>query len=123
TTAALLVVHDGGVREMSLADFKQGGDGMSLDGLAVRHVKLQAWGRIEGRARWGDVLGTNRSMSLSVHRDSYGYPGVIAQYEKTTTDANGDFVFERVLPGLAQLSCPTPATPGSKSGITEVNLP
>ncbi len=111
-TAAVLIMHGSGVREMTLAEFKKLSD-----------VTLQPWGRIEGRAQWGDVLGTNRNVSLSIQRDSYGYPGVIAQYEKTTTGVDGSFSFERVLPGLVQLSCPTPATPGNKAGITEVNLP
>jgi hypothetical protein len=111
-TAAVLIVHESGVREMALAEFKKSPD-----------VALQPWGRIEGRAQWSDVLGTNRNISLSVHRDTYGYPGVIAQYEKTTTETDGSFIFERVLPGLVQLSCPTPATSDNKSGITEVNLP
>ncbi len=111
-TAAILIVHESGVREMALAEFKKSPD-----------VVLQPWGRIEGRAQWGNVTGTNRNVSLSIHRDTYGYPGVIAQYEKTTTGADGSFIFERVLPGLVQLSCPTPATSGSKFGITEVNLP
>ena len=111
-TAAVLMVHDSGVREMALTELKPD-----------MEVTLQPWGRLEGRVQWGRVPGTNRSVSLSAHRDNYGYPGVIAQYEKTTTDADGRFTIERVLPGLVQLSSPTPAAPGSKSGITEINLP
>jgi hypothetical protein len=85
-------------------------------------VKLQAWGRIEGKVFWGDKAGANQKVSLIVHRDTYGYPGVIAQYEKTTSGPDGSFVFERALPGLTQLSCPLPAGADSSSGISEVNM-
>ena len=110
-TAAVLILHDHGVREMALAEFKKTPD-----------VTLQPWGRIAGQARWGDTPGTNRNVSLSVHRDTYGYPGGIAQYEKTTIGAEGGFIFERVLPGLVQLSCLMPASSGNKTGVTEVNF-
>ena len=42
--------------------------------------------------------------------------------EKTTSGADGSFVFEKVLPGRCQLSCPVAAETGNKSGITEVNM-
>ncbi len=54
--------------------------------------------------------------------NTYGYPCVIAQYEKTTAAADGSFVFDKVLPGQCQLSCPIAAEPGNKSGITEINM-
>jgi hypothetical protein len=110
-TAALLITHERGVRELALADFKK-----------APEVSLQPWGRVEGKVQWGSIVGSNRTVSLSIHRDSYGYPGVIVQYEKTTSAGDGTFNFERVLPGLAQLSCPIPATPGNKSGVSEINL-
>ena len=110
-TAAVLIIHESGVREMALADFKKAPD-----------VTLQPWGRIEGHARWGETPDTSRTVSLSVHRDSYGYPGVIAQSEKTISGADGSFIFERVLPGLVQLSCPMPAMSDNKSGVSEVNF-
>lgn len=122
-TAALLVVHEKGVRELSLADFQRGADGLGQPGSPMRQVKLQAWGRVEGRAQWGDIPGAGRKVSLSIHRDTYGYPGVIAQYESVTTDASGRFTFERVLPGLTQFSCPLKVDGGEASGISEINLP
>jgi hypothetical protein len=85
-------------------------------------LALQPWGRIEGKVQWGNIVDSNRTVSLSIHRDTYGYPGVIAQYAKTTTAGDGAFVFGRVLPGLAHISCPITATPGNESGISEVNL-
>ena len=111
-TAAVLMVHERGIRETTLAELKPDMD-----------VKLQAWARLAGRVQWGRVPGTNRHVRLSAHRDTYGYPGVIAQSERTTTDADGRFTMERVLPGVVQLSCPIPATSGNPSGLTEINLP
>jgi hypothetical protein len=110
-TAAVLIVHEAGVRELALAEFKK-----------APEVTLLAWGQIQGRAQWGEVAGTNRPVSLSVHRDSYGYPGVVAQYEKATTGADGSFSMERVLPGTTQFSCPLPVAVEGRSGITEVNM-
>ena len=105
-TAAVLVVHLSGVLEMSLTEFKKS-----------QVVKLQPWGRIEGKVQWGDKAGAGEKVSLTIHRDTYGYPGIIAQYEKTTAAADGSFVFEKVLPGHVQLSCPIAA-----AGNTEINL-
>ena len=110
-TAAVLIVHGAGVRELALAEFRK-----------TPEVMLLPWGRIQGRAQWGEVAGSNRPVSLSIHRDSYGYPGVIAQYEKATTGADGSFSMERVLPGTTQFSCPFPVAGDGRSGITEVNM-
>ena len=110
-TAAVLVVHLSGVREMSFAEFKKS-----------PVVTLQPWARIEGRVQWGDKPGAGAAVSLTIHRDSYGYPGVVAQYEKTTAGADGSFVFEKVLHGHVQLSCPIEVEPGNKSGITQINM-
>jgi hypothetical protein len=110
-TAAVLIVHESGVRELALADFKQ-----------KPELAIQPWGRIEGKVQWGNIVDSNRTVTLSIHRDTYGYPGVIAQSGKTTTAGDGTFIFERVLPGAAQISCPIAATPGNQSGIGEVSL-
>jgi biopolymer transport protein ExbD len=110
-TAAVLIVHEAGVRELALSEFKRSPE-----------VTLQPWGRLEGRVLWGDTPGSEHPVSLTIHRDTYGYPGVIAQYEKTKSAADGTFVFERVLPGQAQLSCPI-AADSNRSGVTEINLP
>jgi hypothetical protein len=128
TAAAVLVMHENGVREMSLAEFKQGPDGFMVDEAKsgdekskAALVRLQPWGRIEGKVQWGDKAGADQKVSLSIFRDRYGYPGVIAQYEKTKSLADGSFTFDHVLPGLTQLSCPIPAG-ANGSGITEINL-
>ncbi len=125
-TAALLVMHESGVREISLSDFIAGKDGMSevVWGKSVRapRVQLQPWARVAGKVQWGDKAGAGQKVSLTIHRDAYGYPGIIAQYEKTTAAADGSFVFEKVLPGHVQLSCPITAAAGNAAGFTEINL-
>jgi beta-lactamase regulating signal transducer with metallopeptidase domain/biopolymer transport protein ExbD len=121
-TAALLVVHESGVREISLKDFLAGKDGSFVAGMLVHQIKLQPWARVSGKVQWADKPGAGQKVSLTIHRDSYGYPGIIAQYEKTTAAADGSFVFEKVLPGHVQLSCPIAAGAGNAAGITEINL-
>jgi hypothetical protein len=110
-TAALLILHPTGVRELPLAEFKK-----------APEVQLQLWGRIEGKVQWGGTVGSNGIVSLTIHRDDYGYPGVIAQYERTMSGEDGTFVLDHILPGRAQLSCPITATAGNKSGFTEISL-
>ena len=109
-TAAVLITHENGVRELALADFKK-----------APEVKLQPWGSVEGKIYWGDVVGSNRAVSLNIYRDNYGYPGVIGQNEKTISAGDGTFAFERVLPGGAQISCSIPATPGNESEVSGFN--
>ena len=65
-----------------------------------------------GRAgRAGEVIDL-----IGDHGDGYGYPGILSQSGTVTADAQGDFVFERVLPGVAQLSIPFKVM-GEKGGI------
>ncbi len=95
-TAVVLIYHQDGVLEMSYAKW-----------LVNPNVTLQPWGRIRGRVHWGDRVGAGETIDLSVnHGDAYGYPDIISQSDSTTADAEGNFTFERVLPGLAQLSIP-----------------
>ncbi|MFO0868908.1 MAG: M56 family metallopeptidase [Pirellulales bacterium] len=93
--AAVLIVHESGVRELAYEAWR-----------AATTVTLQPWGRIEGQVLWQDQPGAGEPVSLIVHRDDYGYPGMVASYAQTQCDAEGRFVFERVLPGLCQISRP-----------------
>jgi hypothetical protein len=111
-TAAALVVHESGVREISLRDLVAAKDGAVAAGEFAYQIKLQPWAEVSGSVQWGSAKGTNVPVHLSIHRDDYGYPGVIAQYEQTTTDAEGNFTFARVLPGLCQLSIPIKSADG-----------
>ena len=55
---------------------------------------------------WKDTPGAGDEVTLSVHRDEYGYPGMIASYASAQTDKEGRFTFDKVLPGLTQISRP-----------------
>jgi hypothetical protein len=95
-TAVVLIVHNDGVLEIPFSEWRES-----------PHVTLQPWGRIHGWVRWGDTRGMNEQVDLSAdHGDGHGYPGIVGQHAETTTNNDGVFVFERVLPGRAQLSCP-----------------
>jgi beta-lactamase regulating signal transducer with metallopeptidase domain len=109
--AAILVVHESGVRELAYDEWKKSPE-----------VTLDRWGRIEGQVLWQDKPATSRDVTLSVHRHEYGYPGMVASYGRTRTDADGRFAFDRVLPGLTQLSLPTRPEPADIAGPTEVIL-
>ena len=102
--AAVLIVHESGVRELAYDEFQKSPE-----------VTLQRWGRIEGRVLWKDKPGAGEPLTLSVHRDEYGYPGMVASYAKTQSDAEGRFVFDRVLPGHVQLSRPIQISPTDPS--------
>ena len=111
-TAAVLIMHESGVRELPLGELRKAPD-----------VTLQPWGRIEGRVLWQETPGANEEISLTIHRDEYGYPGVVAQYEKTKSDAAGRFVFDRILPGRVQLARPFTFPEPTKTGTISVMLP
>ncbi len=111
-TAVVLILHGDGVLEMPYAEWK-----------AQPNVTLQRWGRIHGRVRFGDPAGAGKKVSLIAnHGDEHGYPDIVSQYDDTKSLDEGIFVFQRVLPGLCQLSCPIQAEKGNSSGITEINL-
>jgi beta-lactamase regulating signal transducer with metallopeptidase domain len=93
--AAVLIVHESGVREMAYDEWKKSPE-----------VTLQRWGNIAGQVLWHDRPGVDEEVSLTIHRDEYGYPGMIASYENVRTDQDGRFTFDRVLPGLVQISRP-----------------
>lgn len=107
--AAILVVHVSGVLELSYDDWQKSPD-----------VTLQRWGRVAGQVLWQDKPGADEEIDLSVHRDEFGYPGMVSQSGKTRSDKAGKFLFERVLPGQVQLS--RPIKPANSTNITSVVL-
>ena len=109
--AAVLVVHDSGVREIAYDAWKKSPE-----------VRLQRWGSIAGQVLWQDKPGASEDVSFTVHRHEYGYPGMIASYGETQTDSSGKFTFDRVLPGLVQVSRPIKPVEASNTGITKVIL-
>lgn len=109
--AAVLVIHDSGVREMPYEVFRNSPE-----------FTLEPWGTINGRVLWGDQAGAQEEVALSIHRDEYGYPGMIASYASVETGPDGSFFFEKVLPGRAQISRPLKPAEPSDSGFTAINL-
>jgi hypothetical protein len=109
--AAVLILHDSGVKEMSYDSFRKSPE-----------VILDRWGKIEGRVLWKDKPGAGDEVTLSVHRDEYGYPGMIASYAHALTDKEGRFTFEPALPGKTQISLPMKAAGADAGGITAVIL-
>ena len=56
-------------------------------------------------------------------RDNYGYPGMLAGNAKVRAGDDGEFSFDRVLPGRAQIARSIVPAPGKNtSGITSVVL-
>jgi beta-lactamase regulating signal transducer with metallopeptidase domain len=69
-------------------------------------IELKAWARVEGTFRIGKAPGPNLPLSISPSAlQSYGenVPHISATYY-TTTGKDGQFVFERVVPGHARIS-------------------
>jgi hypothetical protein len=67
-------------------------------------MTLRPWGRVEGTLHVNAKLGANERVALSPHRrDPVGEIMVLFQYD-VQTDAQGRFVFERVVPGRADVS-------------------
>ncbi len=109
--AAVLVVHESGVLEIAYDAWAKSPE-----------VTLQRWGSITGQILWQDKPGANEDISLTVHRDEYGYPGMIASYERARTDKDGKFTFDSVLPGLVQISRPIAVAESNSSGVTNAIL-
>ena len=105
--AAILVVHESGVRELAYDAWQKSPE-----------IKLQAWGRIEGQILWRDKPGADLDVSLIVFRGDYGYPGMVSSYEDAKSDGEGRFTFERVLPGQVQISLPSKVDGGNITSAT-----
>lgn len=109
--AAVLVIHESGVLEMAYDAWKKSPE-----------LTLQPWGSLSGQVLWQDRTGADEEVNLTIHRDEYGYPGMIASYAATRTGQEGKFTFDRVLPGLVQISRPIKSAEPNNAGITSVVL-
>jgi hypothetical protein len=75
-----------------------------LDGTskpANHTIQLERWARVEGVFRIARKLQPNATLQL--YHAALGVPKVPTRYTQKT-DANGRFVFERVVPGLARIN-------------------
>ena len=97
--AAVLIVHVSGVKEIAYEKWQKSPE-----------VTLDLWGAIEGQVLWQNQSGADEEISYSIHRDEYGYPGMISSYSQARTDKMGRFTIQRVLPGRVQLSRPFKVT-------------
>jgi hypothetical protein len=91
--SAVVLVHESGVAEMFYADF-----------LATPEIRLVKWGAIAGRVTVGPGAGAGVEVTMGIQHYGYGYPDMVSQHAAIETDAAGEFRFEGVVPGLAQVS-------------------
>jgi thiol-disulfide isomerase/thioredoxin/5-hydroxyisourate hydrolase-like protein (transthyretin family) len=75
------------------------------DPLLIQDVRLQmkAWGRIEGVAKRAGQPLVNEGIHYSEMHSRFGDQPRVSFYGQASTDADGKFVFERVLPGKLSL--------------------
>ena len=101
--AAVLVIHDSGVLEIAYDAWQRSPE-----------LTLQRWGSIAGQVLWHDKPGTDENVSLTIFRDEYGYPGMIASYAKTPPTRMGDSRSTTCCPARCRLrgrsNWPTPPT-------------
>ncbi|HUW85181.1 MAG TPA: carboxypeptidase regulatory-like domain-containing protein [Phycisphaerae bacterium] len=92
---AVVVVHEGGVAQLSGEQLAESPE-----------ITLEPWGRVEGTLRIGGRAGADEKIVLYLRRmgpiDS-GEPR-IEFHNRTTADAEGRFVMERVKPGEARVA-------------------
>ena len=95
-TEWLLVAHEQGFAEVRT-------DKLPSDGRIV----LQPWARIKGVMRVGDTPEPDQTLRLQNHYDRFYEPGNrssgLSLYLKAEPDDAGNFVFEKVPPGLRQI--------------------
>ena len=103
--SAMLVVHESGVYELPTSEFQKHPE-----------ITLEQWGRIEGVVLWQNQPGVNEAIRLGAYRDEYGYPDMIGQSAQATSDVEGRFIFDRVLPGTVQLCAEHTLGGGRKVG-------
>ncbi|HUW17994.1 MAG TPA: carboxypeptidase regulatory-like domain-containing protein [Sedimentisphaerales bacterium] len=91
-TYLLVAVGDEGYAKVTEEDFEWAG-----------HIILQPWGRVEGVVRIGGKPGAKEDLWLDSELPAkYAVPRVRCDYQ-TVSDAQGKFVFERVVPGTARV--------------------
>lgn len=65
-------------------------------------IELVKWARVEGTFRVGKNPGAH--VPIKLHPQALkGMPGIFTPYDDATTDKDGRFVFERVIPGEARI--------------------
>ena len=67
-------------------------------------VALEPWGRIEGTLRVGEKIGADERVSIGFIAKDDAQDRFVSQHLEATTDSQGRFTFEHVLPGAIRLS-------------------
>lgn len=95
--ALLVVTHPTGVAMRSIDFFRDNNE-----------LQLEPWGKIDGQVLWGDKPGEGVSLVMSARgrRDPGGLQNMLMVNcsGEMTTDKEGRFVFDKVPPGVAQVS-------------------
>ena len=98
-SALLVVVHEAGYLERPFREVAGDGARADLD----RRLQLAPWGRIAGRAAWGEHPGADERIEMIVSRESL-YPDMVGTISTTRSDARGRFEFKDIPPGRVQVS-------------------
>jgi hypothetical protein len=95
--SAVMAVDEAGFATVSVEELRARGE-----------VRLQAWARVEGKLMIADAPATNEVVRLVSMPSPYEwYPRELPGYSislRTRTEADGEFVFERVPPLMMELS-------------------
>ncbi|HYG35099.1 MAG TPA: carboxypeptidase regulatory-like domain-containing protein, partial [Clostridia bacterium] len=93
----IIVIHEQGYAEVTLDSFYRAGS-----------IFLQPWGRVEGKVLIGDKPKAHETVCLSATRHHYEESGrlfpALSLHLETTTDSDGNFIFEKVPPGERTVS-------------------
>jgi hypothetical protein len=84
----LIAVHDTGHADVTREQFDES-----------HEIGLQPWCRIEGQVRVGGEPDANRRVSFIPSPSVRGSTYVWSRWYQTTTDSEGRFLFDRLLPG------------------------
>jgi beta-lactamase regulating signal transducer with metallopeptidase domain/peroxiredoxin len=92
--AIIFIFHESGYAEI---------DGEKLS--TPQRIELKPWGKIHGRSILGDQPDIGREVTYTPNSASARQHQVMWDFGyRATTDANGEFEFDRAVPGLGQVS-------------------
>jgi len=102
TDYKVVVVHEAGCAEVSRKDLE-----------ASPTVVLKPWGRVEGTLLIGRKRGAKQSIVLQIMQPFEPKAPSISIWYSATTDEEGRFAFDRVIPGEAQVAHSIPTEPST----------
>lgn len=112
-TCAIVAVHPQGIAEMRYQDFR-----------ANPKLTTRAWGRVEGQVATPEGAPmAGQKVVLNIARITYGFPDMVKHYVAKTTPADGRFAFEKVPPGIANLTLVDKPSAARTSEVATVDSP